>query len=247
MSKVAPWHEQGRALAVSLGTSKATPWQIPSARARTRLSMNKVAPWHGQSIPWQGLTKLDLGVDQVKVRLVSFLDVSYWSSGNGLTSTIRRGVSSPRGGMGIEARKTLEHALGNHAKARPMVRAAPSRLDSNKPRLTPKIPLARARQRLGISKAAPWHGQGIPWQGLTKLDLGVDQVKVRLVSFLDVSYWSSGNGLTSTIRRGVSSPRGGMGMEARKTLEHVLGNHGKARPTNPWSEPPRAPANIQGA
>ncbi|KAK9088540.1 hypothetical protein Scep_027622 [Stephania cephalantha] len=73
------------------------------------------------------------------------------------------------------------------------------------------------------SKAAPWHEQGIPWQGLTKLDLGVDQVKVRLVSFLDVSYWSWGNGLTSTIRRGVFSPRGGTGIVARKTLEHALG------------------------
>ncbi|KAK9104563.1 hypothetical protein Scep_021407 [Stephania cephalantha] len=99
----------------------------------------------------------------------------------------------------------------------------------------------------GTSKVVPWHEQGrslarqsIPWQGLAKLDSGVDQVKVRLVSFLDVSYWSSRNGLTSTIKRGVSSPRGGMGIEARKTLEYALGNHAKARPTDPWSEPPRA-------
>ncbi|KAK9150376.1 hypothetical protein Syun_008685 [Stephania yunnanensis] len=98
-----PWHEQGRAL----------------ARARSCLGTDKVTPWHGQNIPWQGLTNLDLGVDQVKVRLVSFFDVPYWSWGNGLTSTIRRG-DSPRGGMDKEARKTLEHALGNHAKARPM-------------------------------------------------------------------------------------------------------------------------------
>ncbi|KAK9101326.1 hypothetical protein Scep_024756 [Stephania cephalantha] len=38
--------------------------------------------------------------------------------------------------------------------------------------------LARARSRLGTR------------QGLTNLDLGVDQVKVRLVSFWDVFYWS---------------------------------------------------------
>ncbi|KAK9111631.1 hypothetical protein Scep_019150 [Stephania cephalantha] len=78
-SKVAPWHEQGRALISSLGTGMAIPWQIPLARARSCLGTSKAAPWHRQGIPWQGLTNLDLGVDQVKVRLVSFLDVSYWS------------------------------------------------------------------------------------------------------------------------------------------------------------------------
>ncbi|KAK9114304.1 hypothetical protein Syun_021101 [Stephania yunnanensis] len=49
-----------------------------------------------------------------------------------------------------------------------------------------------------------------------------------------------GNDLTSTIRRG-DSPRGGMGKEAMKTLEHALGNHVKARPMDgPWYRPPRA-------
>ncbi|KAK9105340.1 hypothetical protein Scep_022184 [Stephania cephalantha] len=159
-STVAPWHEHGWALAHSLAHSLAgaqwrfgtglgtstvadlgrehgAPWQVPLARARSRLGrflwheqgralararsrlgMSKVAPWHGQGIPWQRLTKLDLGVEQVKVRLVSFLDVSYWSSGNGLTSTIRRG-DSPRGGMGKGARKTLEHALGSMPRQDP--------------------------------------------------------------------------------------------------------------------------------
>ncbi|KAK9128753.1 hypothetical protein Syun_017550 [Stephania yunnanensis] len=69
-----PWHEQGCAL----------------ARARSRHGRDKVASWHGQGIPWQGLTNLNMGVDPVK------------------------------GGMGKEARETLEHALGNHAKARRM-------------------------------------------------------------------------------------------------------------------------------
>ncbi|KAK9083095.1 hypothetical protein Scep_029566 [Stephania cephalantha] len=125
MSKVAPWflwQEQGNTLADPFGPSKVAPWHEQGralARARPRLRTSKVAPSHKQGIPWQGLTKLDLGVDQVKVRLLSFLDVSYWISGNDLTSTIRRGVSSPRGSMGIEARETLEHALSNHAKARP--------------------------------------------------------------------------------------------------------------------------------
>ncbi|KAK9128867.1 hypothetical protein Syun_017664 [Stephania yunnanensis] len=40
-------------------------------------------------------------------------------SKNGLTSTIRRGVFSTRGGMGMKTRETLKHALGGHAKARP--------------------------------------------------------------------------------------------------------------------------------
>ncbi|KAK9157440.1 hypothetical protein Scep_004014 [Stephania cephalantha] len=142
MSKAAPWqiplprarprlgrflcHEQGRALAGSFGTSKTTHWQIPLERARSRLGTNKVAswheqgiPWHEQGIPWQGLTKLDLGVDQVKVLLVSFLDVSYWSNGNGLTSTIRRGVSSPRGGMGMEAREPSSMPRGTMPRQDP--------------------------------------------------------------------------------------------------------------------------------
>ncbi|KAK9101325.1 hypothetical protein Scep_024755 [Stephania cephalantha] len=83
----APWHKRGHGqdLADSL------------ARARLRLGTR------------QGLTNLDLGVDQVKIRLVSFWDVFYWSRGNGLTSTIGRGVLSPWGGMG-ELAGTLEHA-----------------------------------------------------------------------------------------------------------------------------------------
>ncbi|KAK9142861.1 hypothetical protein Syun_012261 [Stephania yunnanensis] len=52
------------------------------------------------------------------------------------------------------------------------------------------------------------------------------------------------------------SPRSGMGKEARKILEHALGNHAKARSMDgPWCRPPRAdgtrmdraPASTQGA
>ncbi|KAK9128755.1 hypothetical protein Syun_017552 [Stephania yunnanensis] len=120
------WHEQGRALVDFFGMSKDAPWQVPLARARSCLGTSKAAAKHGQGrtlarqgTPWQGLTNLDFGVDQVKVCLVSFLDVSYWIWGNGLTFTIRGGVSSPRGGTGIVARRTLEHALGTMPRQDP--------------------------------------------------------------------------------------------------------------------------------
>ncbi|KAK9157442.1 hypothetical protein Scep_004016 [Stephania cephalantha] len=47
-SKVAPWHEQGRALAGSFSTSKITPWQIPLAQARSRLGTSKAVAWNEQ-------------------------------------------------------------------------------------------------------------------------------------------------------------------------------------------------------
>ncbi|KAK9163270.1 hypothetical protein Syun_004172 [Stephania yunnanensis] len=56
-----------------------------------------------------------------------------------------------------------------------------------------------------------------------------------------------GNGLTSTIRRG-DSPRGGMGKETRKTLEHALGNHAKVKPMDePWCRPPAGGTRTNGA
>ncbi|KAK9111451.1 hypothetical protein Scep_018970 [Stephania cephalantha] len=75
-SEVAPWHKQGRTLAGSLGTSeagslgtsKAAPWHEQGRTLAGSLGTSKVAPWHGQGMPWQGLTKLDLVVNQVKGR-----------------------------------------------------------------------------------------------------------------------------------------------------------------------------------
>ncbi|KAK9088732.1 hypothetical protein Scep_027814 [Stephania cephalantha] len=116
--------------------------------------MNTVAPWHRQGN-------------------------TFGRGKNGLTSTIRRGVFSPRGGMGMKARETLKHTLGGHAKARP--------------------------KDHGASHPEP----------------------------------SSKNGLTSTIRRGVFSPWGGMGMKARETLEHALGGHAKARPKDHGASHPK--------
>ncbi|KAK9093190.1 hypothetical protein Syun_028101 [Stephania yunnanensis] len=88
--------------------------QVGIALARARSCM----PWHGQ-----GKT------------------LAWASSKNGLKSTIRRGTS-PRGGMGMKARETLEYALGKHAKASPNDHgiATPSRWDSDltEPRLAPK-------------------------------------------------------------------------------------------------------------
>ncbi|KAK9166672.1 hypothetical protein Scep_001863 [Stephania cephalantha] len=74
-----------------------------------------------------------------------------------------------------------------------------------------KNPLARARPRLGTSKVAPCHGQGIPWQGLTNLDLGVDP-------------------------GGLSQGRDGHG--SKEDPRACLGHHAKARPSDPWSGHP---------
>ncbi|KAK9133119.1 hypothetical protein Scep_012647 [Stephania cephalantha] len=99
-----PWHEQGHAL----------------ARARPRLGMSKAAPWHGQGIPWQGLTNIDLGV------------------GPG-------DVVSPRGGIGAVARRTFEHALGTMPRQDPWTdhgagHPEPVGLRRTEPRLAPEAP-----------------------------------------------------------------------------------------------------------
>ncbi|KAK9125211.1 hypothetical protein Scep_014057 [Stephania cephalantha] len=82
---------------------------------------------------------------------------------------------------------------------------------------------------LGTSTVAPWHGHD------------------------NTLAWAR-NGLTSTIRKGVSFSRGGMGMKARETLEHALGGHARARPKDHGASHPepvglgldRAPASTQG-
>ncbi|KAK9148657.1 hypothetical protein Scep_007414 [Stephania cephalantha] len=100
------------------------------ARARPRLGMSKVAAWHGQGIPWQGLTNLDLGVDPGD-------------------------VVSPRGDMGT-VKDDPRACLGHHAKAThgPVT---PSRWDSTEPRLAPRCTGTAEHHRalLSVEKHGP--------------------------------------------------------------------------------------------
>ncbi|KAK9094777.1 hypothetical protein Scep_026246 [Stephania cephalantha] len=124
-------HEQGRALAPArprLGMSKATPWQVPLARARPRLGTSTGALWQvplararprlgtGKALPWQGLTTLNLGVDQVKH--------GHGSKGDH-RACLRR--------------------LCQGKTHRPMVRATTSQWDSTEPWLASRVPRSAAR------------------------------------------------------------------------------------------------------
>ncbi|KAK9140988.1 hypothetical protein Scep_010669 [Stephania cephalantha] len=120
------WHEQGRALAGralagSFGTSKGAPWQEQGRALADSFGTSKAAPWHEQSIPWQGLTKLDLGVDQIKGR-----------HGHGSKG---------------DPRACLEQPCQGKTHGRTMVPANPSRWDSDRtePLLAPRVPWRAAR------------------------------------------------------------------------------------------------------
>ncbi|KAK9121127.1 hypothetical protein Syun_018744 [Stephania yunnanensis] len=137
-----PGHRRGCALVCAseqarpnlgrfLGAGMRKPWQVPWRRhgqtLADSLGTSKVAPWHEQG----------RALARAMPSLSKFLGHE-----QGRFLGHERGVFSPRGGMGKEARRTLEHALGTMPREDPRTHgpATPSRLDSTEPPLAPEVP-----------------------------------------------------------------------------------------------------------
>ncbi|KAK9090034.1 hypothetical protein Sjap_023211 [Stephania japonica] len=92
-------------------------------------------------------------------------------------------------------------------------------------------------------------------QQLTFLDPGIDPGQSMLGLILGCFLLELGKRLTSTIRGGGLSPRGGMGNSDKEGPRARLGHHAKAKTHGPWSghpEPvgldhePRLAPNVPG-
>ncbi|KAK9145914.1 hypothetical protein Sjap_005817 [Stephania japonica] len=108
-------------------------------QGKARQGMGKARP--GQGKARQGMGKARPRHGQGKARVRQGKARASW--GNGLTSTIRGGGLSPRGGMSNSDKEGLEHALGTMPRRRPTDNgpATPSRWDSTpSPGLAPNVP-----------------------------------------------------------------------------------------------------------
>ncbi|KAK9125360.1 hypothetical protein Scep_014206 [Stephania cephalantha] len=154
------------------------PQDIVMRRLGAFVGGSTVVPWHG---PWHELGAF-LGREhggawtgslaRARQRLGTGKTLPW--QGNGLTSTIRRGVFSPRGGMGTKARETLEHALGEHAKARPKDHGAnhpepiPAALESLRGGISARremgikiFPVGNFKRKI-LARSGDWDGDFIP-------------------------------------------------------------------------------------